>query len=213
MYCFSITVWTTVRLASLRARSNFERIFLWLYNWKFAERLYSRKNWTPNLYGTVFGFMCYSEFVHASCSTIILDLVYYSTFNGIFCGNLLSRILFVKFYVDIHCYLYAQGCVFPSAHSLIAKWSPPNERSKFIGGLTGGSLGTAVTWPMCGMIIEAIGWQYVFYVTGALCMLFSLSWIVFVYDSPAKHPRITKAEREYIEGELVGLSDSAKVFS
>lgn len=64
---------------------------------------------------------------------------------------------------------------------------------------------------MCGLIIEAIGWQYVFYVTGALSLVFSLSWILFVYDSPAKHPRIDTAEKEYIEGDLVGLSDSAKV--
>lgn len=77
--------------------------------------------------------------------------------------------------------------------------------------MSGGSLGTAISWPMCGMIIEVLGWPYVFYITGGLSLAFSGLWFIMVFDTPTKHPRISQKERDYIDGEVVGVSASAKV--
>lgn len=95
--------------------------------------------------------------------------------------------------------------------NLIAYWAPPGEKSKFMSSLSGGSLGTAVSWPMCGMIIEFLGWPAVFYITGGMSLAFTALWFVTVYDSPTKHPTISIKERDYIESEIVGISQSAKV--
>lgn len=63
----------------------------------------------------------------------------------------------------------------------------------------GSSVGTAITYIMCGHLIVALGWESVFYVTGALGLLWCIGWMFFVYDSPAKHPTISIKERTYIE--------------
>ena len=51
-----------------------------------------------------------------------------------------------------------------------------------------------------------------FYIQGGSCFLWVAAWWILASDSPATHPRISKAERAYIEdgkfvwlGRLVGL--------
>lgn len=104
-----------------------------------------------------------------------------------------------------------QGIVFPVCQSFIAKWAPPNEKSKFLSTLCGGVLGTVISWPICGIIIETLGWPSVFYVTGAVALLFTGVWFLLAYDSPTKHPRISQKERDYIENQVVGISKSSKL--
>lgn len=95
--------------------------------------------------------------------------------------------------------------------NLIAYWAPSSEKAKFMASLSGGSLGTAVSWPMCGIIIEVLGWPAVFYITGGMSLAFTALWFVSVFDSPKKHPTISSKEREYIESNITGISQSAKV--
>ena len=33
---------------------------------------------------------------------------------------------------------------------------------------------------------------------GSLCVLWFILWIIFAYDSPSKHPRLSDYERAYI---------------
>jgi len=63
----------------------------------------------------------------------------------------------------------------------------------------GSSIGTAVTYIMCGYLIATFGWESVFYVSGGLGLLWYICWILLVYDTPAKHPTISIRERTYIE--------------
>lgn len=65
--------------------------------------------------------------------------------------------------------------------------------------LLGGTLGTVVTWPLTGFIIEKFGWRFGFYVSSAFAMVIALLWFFLVSDAPATHPRITKRERDFIE--------------
>ena len=46
--------------------------------------------------------------------------------------------------------------------------------------------------------------------TGALGLVWAVMWAFLTYDSPAQHPRIQLAEREYIEN-AQGLVGTKKV--
>lgn len=52
---------------------------------------------------------------------------------------------------------------------------------------------------MCGYLIGAFGWESVFYVSGALGLLWMICWKILVFDTPAKHPTISNKEKSYIE--------------
>lgn len=60
-------------------------------------------------------------------------------------------------------------------------------------------MGTAVTYIMCGYLIASFGWESVFYVSGGFGFVWLICWILFVYDTPAKHPTISIKEKTYIE--------------
>lgn len=56
--------------------------------------------------------------------------------------------------------------------------------------------------PISGYLIASFGWEYVFYVTGAVGLIWSLAWFMLIYDTPAQHPRISDDERNYIESSI-----------
>ncbi|CAG9841188.1 unnamed protein product [Diabrotica balteata] len=62
----------------------------------------------------------------------------------------------------------------------------------------GSSFGIAITYPLCGLIIERWGWEAAFYICGVIGTIWSLSWWLLVHDSPSEHPRITPEEKKYI---------------
>lgn len=55
---------------------------------------------------------------------------------------------------------------------------------------------------MAGILTESFGWAYAFYVPAGITFIISIIWFATVYDSPAEHPRIDKAEQEYIQQAL-----------
>lgn len=65
--------------------------------------------------------------------------------------------------------------------------------------LIGFSFGIGLTYPLCGVLIAHYGWRSVFYTTGSLGIIWCLVWWLLAFDTPAKHPRITKKELDYIE--------------
>lgn len=101
------------------------------------------------------------------------------------------------------------GASWPAIHPLTAVWIPPMDRSKFIANMMASSLGAAITMPICGYLIATIGWQSVFYFTGGLALLWSIMWFLFVFETPAEHPRITAEERNEIET-AIGAGVKAK---
>lgn len=94
---------------------------------------------------------------------------------------------------------FISGAAWPSMHTMTANWIPPHERSRFVSAYLGSSIGTAVTYIMCGYLIASFGWESVFYVSGGLGLLWAICWILLVYDTPAKHPTISIREKTYIE--------------
>lgn len=75
----------------------------------------------------------------------------------------------------------------------------------------GSSIGVAVTYPLCGFILERWGWPYVFYFTGVIGMVWFLAWWLFVYDTPAQHPYISQGELLHITSSLTDVVSPVKV--
>ena len=93
-----------------------------------------------------------------------------------------------------------EGTTFPALNVLLAKWVPLHERSK-IGTLVfaGSQIGTVLGNALSGALISATrDWASVFYVFGALAILWVFIWMVLCYPDPETHPFITDKEKEYL---------------
>lgn len=99
----------------------------------------------------------------------------------------------------------------PALNRIVAKWSPPNEKGKFMSSIYGMDIGTVATWSLCGLLIERFGWKAAFYGPGIAATLFTIIWFFLVFDSPAKHPRILPKEREYILLSMNRMDSDLKV--
>nr|XP_039254795.1 sialin-like [Styela clava] len=110
--------------------------------------------------------------------------------------------LFVTFRIILG---FLQGVSFPAVQSAWGIWAPPLERSTLIAiSFSGSSFGTFVTLPIAGVIADNVGWEAVFYLTGAGAMLWSLVWLAFFYSTPETHPRTSEQEKKYIV-ESIGI--------
>lgn len=73
-----------------------------------------------------------------------------------------------------------------------------------------GPCGTVVAIFVTGYIsASSYGWPLVFYLAGALGFLWVIIFTFFSYDSPAEHPRISTAEKLYIEKGLGHTDEKA----
>lgn len=99
----------------------------------------------------------------------------------------------------------------PALNRIVSKWSPPNERGKFMSSLFGMDIGTVISWSLCGLLIEAFGWPAAFYGPALAAAMFTVLWYFLVFDTPAQHPRILPKEREYIRQSLEGVDGGLKV--
>uniref|UniRef100_A0A672HXB2 Sialin n=1 Tax=Salarias fasciatus TaxID=181472 RepID=A0A672HXB2_SALFA len=96
-----------------------------------------------------------------------------------------------------------EGVTFPALYTMWAAWAPPLERSRLLTiSYIGAQLGTVVCLPLSGEICFYLGWPYVFYIFGAVGLLWFVLWGLFVFDTPNTHPRISERERIYITSSL-----------
>lgn len=97
----------------------------------------------------------------------------------------------------------SEAPVTPVTTQLIGRWFPPNERTMANSAWTFGLLlAPAIAIPTIGIIISYFGWQISFFIIGIVGVIIPvILTYFFLYDSPNKHPRITKEERDYIIGD------------
>lgn len=89
----------------------------------------------------------------------------------------------------------------PAAIKTFAEYFPKKERALVTGLFNGGaSLGAVLAPIVVPMIALNWGWQAAFIGTGALGFVWLVAWLWF-YESPEKQPRLTEAERRYIESD------------
>ncbi|XP_041361224.1 sialin-like [Gigantopelta aegis] len=96
-----------------------------------------------------------------------------------------------------------EGVTFPGMYVLWGNWAPTLERSQLTGFvIAGSSFGIVFGMPISGILCDSRllgGWPSVFYVFGGLGLLWFVFWMWIIHETPADHPTITKAERQYIE--------------
>jgi MFS transporter, ACS family, hexuronate transporter len=94
-----------------------------------------------------------------------------------------------------------EGGNFPSAIKATAQWFPRRERAFATSIFNAGTnFGPIVAPALVPWIAYEYGWQVTFIVAGLAGFLWLLLWIPF-YHSPEDSPRVSKAERAYIESD------------
>ena len=88
-----------------------------------------------------------------------------------------------------------EGGGFPAATKAVAEWFPVRERSTAMGLINAGTaVGAVVAPPAIAAIITFGGWRWVFFITGAVGLIWAVWWMRD-YFPPSSHPGISPAER------------------
>lgn len=91
-----------------------------------------------------------------------------------------------------------EGGSFPTSAKTVSEWFPAKERSIAFGMFnTGSSIGSVIAPPLLALIVVLLNWRWVFIISGSFGILWVIYWLLF-YQLPAKHPRITEEESNYI---------------
>jgi ACS family sodium-dependent inorganic phosphate cotransporter len=89
-----------------------------------------------------------------------------------------------------------ESATYPAIYNLYSRWVPPIERSRAISIILSGiAMGTLIGLTLAGWIIARYGWPMVFYVFGAVGLVWALIWQFEVRDNPNTHPRVGAEER------------------
>lgn len=91
-----------------------------------------------------------------------------------------------------------EGGGFPAATKAIAEWFPAGERSTAMGIVNAGTaVGAVVAPPLIALILSALNWRWVFFLSGVIGLGWTVAWLRG-YFPPAAHPRLTPEERNEI---------------
>jgi ACS family hexuronate transporter-like MFS transporter len=92
----------------------------------------------------------------------------------------------------------AEGSANPAGMKATSEWFPSQERG-LAGGVfnIGASVGSMLAPPLVAWAILSYNWQAAFVLTGGLGLVWLALWLAF-YQSPAQHPSLSSAERDYI---------------
>jgi ACS family hexuronate transporter-like MFS transporter len=105
-----------------------------------------------------------------------------------------------------------EGGGFPAATKAVAEWFPARERSLAMGIINAGTaVGAVIAPPMIAAILGYTSWRWVFFLTGAIGLLWTLWWLR-VYHPAASHPLLSDAERVEIQEVLApAAADTASL--
>ncbi|CAH1716905.1 putative inorganic phosphate cotransporter [Aphis gossypii] len=98
----------------------------------------------------------------------------------------------------------AQGFIFPAANVLLSKWAPESEKGRLISFVFSGTqFGSLIMLPTAGLLASSSGgWPAIFYVSGALTLVWVLVWSLMGANSPSEHQTISEAEKKFIINSL-----------
>src|SRR5215472_1722947 len=106
-----------------------------------------------------------------------------------------------------------EGGGFPAATKAAAEWFPVEERSTAMGVMNAGTaVGAVVAPPAIALILSALSWRWVFFLSGLAGLAWVLWWMK-EYFPPAQHPRLTDAERGRISAVLTAQHDESPAIS
>ena len=107
-----------------------------------------------------------------------------------------ASFIFVRFLFGI-----GEAGAFPGATRAMQLWYPRRERG-LVQGVTHSAsrLGAAIAPPIVVLIMSELGWRPVFYICGAVGLLWSLWWALSYRNLPEEHHLVNQAELEAIRG-------------
>ena len=150
------------------------------------------------VYGAKFVFGC-----GVLCTAILTLLVPVATtwnWSGTGSASHVWSLIILRIFMGVF-----ESVTYPSLFAIISKWCPEKERSKMVSfSFSGAMIGTAVAFPLCGVIIANKssqifgGWVGLFYCFGLIGLVWFVLFAYFVSESPETHPTISKEEMEYI---------------
>ena len=98
---------------------------------------------------------------------------------------------------------------FPAAIKAVAEWFPKRERALATGIFNSGANIGAIVAPLSVPFIAAAwGWKWAFIITGSLGFIWIVLWWM-MYDSPAKHPNVSKEELKHINSDVEEVADES----
>lgn len=93
---------------------------------------------------------------------------------------------------------FGEAGVFPASIKTVAEWFPRKERALATGIFNAGTnVGAILTPLIVPWITVHWGWRIAFVVTGSLGFVWLVFWLL-LYQRPELHPRVSKAELDYI---------------
>lgn len=91
--------------------------------------------------------------------------------------------------------------VFPASIKTVAEWFPKKERALAIGIFNAGTnVGAIITPLVVPWITIHWGWRWAFIITGVLGFVWLIFWLL-LYRKPEEHPRVSRAELDYIRSD------------
>lgn len=100
----------------------------------------------------------------------------------------------------------AEAPSFPGNSRITTMWFPQHERGRAVAIYNSSQyFGLALFTPVLAWVLQAFGWQAVFYSAGLAGIIMSFFWFKLIRD-PKSHPRTNQAEIDYIQ-EGGGLAD------
>src|SRR6202521_3213106 len=96
---------------------------------------------------------------------------------------------------------FGEAAVFPASIKAVAEWFPKKERALATGIFNAGtSIGAMLTPVVVPWINARWGWRGAFIGIGALGFVWLVFWLL-IYRKPEEHPRVCKAELDYIRSD------------
>ncbi len=85
--------------------------------------------------------------------------------------------------------------VLPTLTSAFRRWLPARERGRAFGlTVAAAALGSAISQPIVGAMLERLSWRQVFVMFGGLGAAWALAWYAWMRDDPREHAAANAAE-------------------
>jgi ACS family hexuronate transporter-like MFS transporter len=111
-------------------------------------------------------------------------------------GNSLNSFMVARFSLGL-----GEAGNFPASIKTVAEWFPKKERALATGIFNAGSnIGAIITPLVVPWIALHWGWRSAFVITGALGFVWLVFWLL-LYRKPEEHPRLSRAELDYIHSD------------
>ena len=97
-----------------------------------------------------------------------------------------------------------EAVTFPAIFSLYSRWVPLKERARSASFSNSGiPLGTVFALLATPVIVNSLGWEWVFYLFGASGFLWCIAWHFLITQSPRQNAGISKDELAIIEADAI----------